>query len=84
MATNDKTDPNKSGGERDEANKRRFIDQSGVESHDLPGHGRATGDNDTFAEVAKRDLPQQHGGELQDDGTYAEGGVRGGDRVNGK
>ena len=77
MAKDSLTDANKSGGPRDEANKRRFVDQSGVESHDLPKGGRATGDNDTVAEVDKRDLPQQHGGEISDDSGFGQGGIRG-------
>ena len=77
MASTPENDPVKSGSPRDEENKRRFIDQSGVEAHDLPDGGRPTGVNDTPADIGKRNLPQQHGGELRDDGTYDEGGLRG-------
>ena len=67
---------------RDEANKKRFVDQSGLESSELPDHGRPTGHNDTVQDIANRNLPQQHGGEVldedADDATgNSEGGVRG-------
>ena len=56
---------------RDEANKRRFVDQSGVAAQDLPGaeHGQNCLDD---PHEMQRNLPQQHGGELG-----GEGGVRG-------
>ena len=57
--------------QRDEANKHRFVDQSGVEARDLPGGGRDTPETDAHRE-AKRNLPQYHGGEIGD-----EGGMRG-------
>ena len=78
MAKNhDLKDANKSGGPRDEANKTRFTDQSGLEASQLPDKGRPTGDNDTPADIGRRNPPQQHGGQLNDDGTYDEGGLRG-------
>jgi hypothetical protein len=61
--------------QRDEANKRRFIDQNGVEARDLPGSGRDTPETDVGKE-AKRNLPQQHGGEIAGV-EYSEGGMRG-------
>src|SRR3954468_14857470 len=57
--------------QRDETNKRRFVDQTGVEARDLPDGGRDTVETDAHRE-AKRNLPQQHGGELGSDG-----GIRG-------
>jgi hypothetical protein len=47
---------------REEANKHRFVDQSGLEASQLPDKGRPTGDNDTVTDVGRRNLPQQHGG----------------------
>ncbi len=57
--------------ERDEANKRRFVDQSGLAAQDLPdaAHGQNMIDN---PEHQARNLPHQHGGELG-----GEGGLRG-------
>src|SRR4051812_20472894 len=52
------------GEQRDEANKHRFVDQTGVEARDLPGGGRDTVETDPHRE-AKRNLPQQHGGEIE-------------------
>lgn len=68
--------------ERDEANKRRFVDQSGLEASQLPDKGRPTGYNDTVVDIAKRNLPPQHGGEVlpgdRDDFTgRSEGGLAG-------
>ena len=61
--------------QRDEANKRRFVDQSGLEARDLPDGGRDNVETDPHKE-AKRNLPQHHGGEIE--GTsYSEGGMRG-------
>lgn len=78
MATkHNATDSNKSGSPRDEANKTRFIDQSGLEASQLPDKGRPTGNNDTPVDIGRRNLPQQHGGQMNDDGTYDEGGLRG-------
>jgi hypothetical protein len=56
---------------RDEANKHRFVDQSGIVAQDLPGaeHGQNVVDP---PEQMSRNLPQQHGGELD-----GEGGLRG-------
>ena len=56
---------------RDEANKRRFVGPQGVEASDLPGGGRDDPDTKWAHELA-RNLPQQHGGELGE-----EGGLRG-------
>ena len=60
---------------RDEDNKRRFIDQSGLAAQDLPdaAHGQNVVDP---PEEMTRNLPQQHGGEILDD-PHAEGGLRG-------
>jgi hypothetical protein len=61
---------------RDEANKRRFVDQSGLAAQDLPGatHGQNVVDS---AEEMTRTLPQQHGGEMTDGENFGEGGLRG-------
>ena len=61
--------------QRDEANKRRFIDQSGLAAQDLPdaAHGQNVVDD---PKEMTRNLPQQHGGEILDD-PNAEGGLRG-------
>lgn len=57
--------------ERDEANKRRFIDQSGIVAQDLPeaAHGQNAVPD---AHEMTRNLPHQHGGILG-----GEGGLRG-------
>ena len=78
-------DPVKSGSERDEANKERFIDQTGREASELPHGGRPTGYNDTIMDVANRNPPDLHGGtQLNAKGTNADdftgrndGGLRG-------
>ena len=59
--------------QRDEANKRRFTDQSGNVAQDLPeaAHGRNVVDS---AQEMRRNLPHQHGGLI---GEHAEGGMRG-------
>jgi len=61
---------------RDEANKRRFVDQSGQAAQDLPDaqHGQNVVDP---AEQMQRNLPHQHGGEMPDADNYGEGGLRG-------
>lgn len=61
--------------QRDEANKRRFVDQSGLAAQDLPdaAHGQNVVDD---PKEMTRNLPQQHGGEISDD-PNAEGGLRG-------
>ncbi len=60
---------------RDEALKRRFVDQTGVEASDLPGaeHGQNVVDP---AEEMQRIPPHLHGGEMPDEHNYAEGGLR--------
>ena len=60
---------------RDEDNKRRFVDQSGLAAQDLPdaAHGQNVVDP---PEEMTRNLPQQHGGEIVSDPS-AEGGLRG-------
>jgi hypothetical protein len=62
--------------QRDETNKRRFVDQSGQAAQDLPGaeHGQNVVDS---ADEMQRNLPQQHGGEMPDADNYGEGGLRG-------
>jgi hypothetical protein len=61
--------------QRDEENKRRFVDQSGVVAQDLPDarHGQNVMPD---AHEMKRNLPHQHGGEVASD-RHAEGGIRG-------
>jgi hypothetical protein len=61
--------------QRDEANKRRFVDRSGLAAQDLPdaAHGQNVVDD---PKEMTRNLPQQHGGEILDD-PRAEGGLRG-------
>lgn len=73
---------------RDEDNKRRFIDQSGLAAQDLPDAAHGQNVVDPVEEVT-RNLPHQHGGEMLDD-QNAEGGLRGaremsdGDRHGGR
>jgi hypothetical protein len=61
--------PNKES--RDQANKDRFVDQSGEVAQDLPDarHGQNVVDP---ANEITRNLPQQHGGEIN-----GPGGLRG-------
>lgn len=61
---------------RDEANKRRFVDQTGVAAQDLPDaeHGQNIVDP---PEEMQRNLPHQHGGAMPDADNYGEGGLRG-------
>lgn len=66
--------------ERDEANKRRFIDQTGIEARDLPDGGRGPIETDPHKEM-QRNLPHQHGGELYED-SYSEGGLRGDRKIS--
>ena len=61
--------------QRDEANKRRFVDQSGLAAQDLPDGARGQNVVDPPEEVT-RTLPHQHGGEVVSD-PGAEGGLRG-------
>jgi hypothetical protein len=72
-----KQDQRKQQEARDEANKARFVDQSGLEASQLPDKGRPTGHNDTPVDIGRRNLPHQHGGEL---GT--EGGLRGDRKIS--
>jgi len=62
-------------GRRDEDNKHKFVDQSGLAAQDLPDGGRDAPSLSDARELT-RNLPQQHGGEVASDPT-AEGGVRG-------
>jgi hypothetical protein len=64
-----------SGEARDQANKRRFVDQSGLAAQDLPDakHGQNAVPD---AHEMKRTLPQQHGGFESDPNNYDEGGIR--------
>jgi hypothetical protein len=60
---------------RDEANKRRFVDQSGLAAQDLPdaAHGQNVVDP---PEEMRRTLPKQHGGAMEKNGeNYGEGGM---------
>lgn len=62
--------------ERDEENKRRFIDQSGIVAQDLPE--AAHGQNAVpYAHDMERNLPHQHGGVLG-----GEGGLRGDRKIS--
>lgn len=60
---------------RDEENKRRFTDQSGQLAQDLPDGARGQNAWPPPEEMT-RNLPHQHGGEVQND-PHAEGGLRG-------
>ncbi|HEV2292571.1 MAG TPA: type 1 glutamine amidotransferase [Tepidisphaeraceae bacterium] len=71
QAASRKPDPKKLAQEqeqRDEENKRRFIDQSGIVAQDLPGteHGQNAVPN---AHEMTRNLPHQHGGKLGGEGA---------------
>ena len=61
--------------QRDENNKRKFVDQTGVVAQDRPDAGRDAPSLSDANEMT-RNLPQQHGGEVASDPT-AEGGLRG-------
>ena len=61
--------------QRDEDNKRKFVDQTGVIAQDRPDAGRDAPSLSDANEMS-RNLPQQHGGEVASDPT-AEGGLRG-------
>lgn len=65
---------------RDEENKRRFIDQSGIVAQDLPdgAHGQNAWPP---PEEMVRNHPHQHGGEILED-PHAEGGLRGSRRMS--
>jgi hypothetical protein len=60
---------------RDEANKRRFVDQSGLAAEDRPDRGRDA-PSLSYAGEMTRNLPHQHGGEVVAD-PGADGGMRG-------
>ena len=51
---------------RDEANKHRFVDQSGLAAQDLPEAAHGQNVVDPPEEITRR-LPQQHGGEIEGD-----------------
>src|SRR5687768_3009320 len=61
--------------ERDEANTRRFVGPPGVVAQDMPeaAHGQNAVPD---AHEMRRNLPSQHGGEIESD-PHAEGGIRG-------
>ena len=59
---------------RDDENRRRFTDQSGLEASQLPGHGRDEPADANMQKEMGRNLPQQHGGGESPD---QEGGLRG-------
>lgn len=61
--------------QRDEDNKRKFVDQSGMAAQDRPDAGRDAPSLSDANELS-RNLPHQHGGEVASDPT-AEGGLRG-------
>jgi hypothetical protein len=60
--------------QRDDENRRRFTDQSGLEASELPGHGRDEPADTNVQKEMGRNLPQQHGGGEAPD---QEGGLRG-------
>jgi hypothetical protein len=66
--------------EREAENERRFVDRTtegmGIAAQDLPGaeHGQNVVDP---PDQMERNLPQQHGGELDGRDNYGEGGLRG-------
>lgn len=73
---------NEKSAKRDADNRKRFVEDSGLEASELPDKGRPTGHNDTPLDIARRNLPQQHGGEGLDSDAddftgRSEGGVRG-------
>ena len=61
--------------QRDEQNKRRFVDQSGLSAQDLPdaAHGQNVVDP---PEEMERTLPQDHGGAQTDRENYGDSGMR--------
>lgn len=61
--------------QRDEDNKRKFVDQTGVVAQDRPDSGRDAPSLSDANELT-RNLPHQHGGEVTTDPS-AEGGLRG-------
>ena len=61
--------------QRDEDNKHRFVDQTGLAAQDRPDQGRDAPSLSDATELT-RNLPQQHGGEVASD-PAAEGGLRG-------
>ena len=61
--------------QRDEDNKRKFVDQTGLAAEDRPDHGRDVASLSDAGEMT-RNLPHQHGGEVATDPT-ADGGMRG-------
>ena len=67
--------------QRDDDNKRRHVDQSGLAAQDLPGGGRDAPSLSNATEMS-RNLPHQHGGEVASDPT-AEGGMRGDREMSG-
>ena len=60
---------------RDEDNKRKFVDQTGMAAQDRPDHGRDAASVNDAGELT-RNLPHQHGGEVATDPTV-DGGMRG-------
>ena len=77
--------PQQQAEQRDDANKRRFVDRStegaGIAAQDLPGaeHGQNVVDP---PEEMQRNIPSQHGGEMTDPNNYNEGGLRGDPRMS--
>ena len=61
--------------QRDEDNKRKFVDQTGMAAQDRPDAGRDAPSLSDGQEMS-RNFPHQHGGEVASDPT-AEGGLRG-------
>lgn len=60
--------------QREDENRKRFTDQSGLEASQLPGGGRDDPPDTNRQHELGRNLPQQHGGGEEPD---HEGGVRG-------
>ena len=61
--------------QRDDENKHRFVDQTGMAAQDRPDGGRDAPNLSDGNELS-RNLPHQHGGEVASDPT-ADGGLRG-------
>src|SRR4051812_42580133 len=79
-AKKNRLSPKQQAEQRDEANKRRFVDRTtegdGIAAQDLPGaqHGQNVVDP---ADEQQRLTPDLHGGAQATDDNYGEAGVRG-------
>jgi hypothetical protein len=87
QTTSRPTDPAKAKRERsdrDDANKRRFIDQRGIVAQDLPDAGHGHNAVPDVNEL-KRTLPQQHGGaDNEEGGLRAQMPIGDADRFGGR